>query len=69
MCTIIIVIATNLMSEYPLLFVNSIFQAILIISIFKEDNVFSMTANLPHGPPIIIELFFFFFGLLKVLRY
>ena len=25
---------------------------IIIISIFKEDNVFSMTANLPYGPPL-----------------
>ena len=30
-------------------------QAIItavIISIFKEDNVFSMNANLPYGPPL-----------------
>ena len=24
---------------------------IIIISIFKEDNVFSIIASLPHGPP------------------
>ena len=29
---------------------------ILIISIFREDNVFSMTANLPYGPPVIQTL-------------
>ena len=25
---------------------------IIIISIFKEENVFSITASLPHGPPV-----------------
>ena len=25
---------------------------IIIISIFKEDNVFSITASLPHGPAV-----------------
>ena len=25
---------------------------IIIISIFKEDNVFSITASLPYGPPV-----------------
>ena len=25
---------------------------IIIISIFTEDNVFSMTVNLPYGPPV-----------------
>ena len=25
---------------------------LIIISIFKEDNVFSMTANFPYGPPV-----------------
>ena len=25
---------------------------IRILSIFKEDNVFNMTANLPYGPPM-----------------
>ena len=44
------------MSEYPLLYVNSIFQAIIIISMFKEDNVFSMTPNLPHGPPMNTDI-------------
>ena len=24
----------------------------MILSIFKEDNVFSMTANLPYDPPV-----------------
>ena len=32
---------------------STLFQSwgIIIISIFKEDNVFCMTANLPYGPP------------------
>ena len=39
---------------------------IIIISLFKEDNVFSMTVNLPYGPPVntdmvIIGLFSDFF--------
>ena len=25
---------------------------IIMISIFKEDNVFSITASLPYGPPV-----------------
>ena len=29
---------------------------LLIISIFKEDNVFSMTANLPYGPPMNTDI-------------
>ena len=28
---------------------------IIISSIFKEDNIFSMTANLPYGPPMNTE--------------
>ena len=36
-----------------------------LISLFKEDNVFSITASLPYGPPvntdIIIRLFSDFF--------
>ena len=29
---------------------------IIIISIFKEDNVFSITASLPHGPPVNTDI-------------
>ena len=29
---------------------------ILIISIFKEDNVFSMTADFPYGPPVNTDI-------------
>ena len=39
-----------------------------IISIFKEDNVFSMTANLPYGPLMNTDIVFYrtFFGLFIV---
>ena len=34
-------------------------MTIIIISIFnKEDNVFSMTANLPHGLPVNTDIDF-----------
>ena len=38
---------------------------IIIISIFKEDNVFSMTANHPYGPPVNTDTDYYqtFFGL------
>ena len=39
---------------------------IIIISIFKEDNVFSITAILPYGPPVNTDIDYyrtFFFGL------
>ena len=41
------------------------FILIIIISIFKEDKVFSMTANLPHGPPVNTDIDYYqtFFGL------
>ena len=29
---------------------------IIIISIFKEDNVFSITAILPYGPPVNTDI-------------
>ena len=29
---------------------------IIIISTFKQDNVFSMAANFPYGPPVIQTL-------------
>ena len=29
---------------------------IIIISIFKEDNVFSITASLPYGPPVNTDI-------------
>ena len=39
---------------------------IIIISIFKEDNVFSITASLPYGPPVNTDIDYYqtFFGLL-----
>ena len=38
---------------------------IIIISIFKEDNVFSITAILPYGPPVNTDIDYYrtFFGL------
>ena len=39
---------------------------IIIISIFKEDNVFSMIATFPYGPPVNTDIDYilaFFFGL------
>ena len=43
----------------------------IIISIFEEDNVFSITAGLPYGPPVNTDIDYYrtFFGLfLQVLR-
>ena len=39
---------------------------VIIISIFKEDNVFSMIASLPYGPPVNTDIDYYqtFFGLL-----
>ena len=38
---------------------------IIIISIFKEDNVFSIIASLPYGPPVNTDIDYYrtFFGL------
>ena len=38
---------------------------IIIISILKEDNIFSTTASLPYGPPVNtdIDYYWTFFGL------
>ena len=38
---------------------------IIIIFIFKEDNVFSITASLPYGPPVNTDIDYYqtFFGL------
>ena len=46
---------------------------IIIISIFKEDNVFSITASLPYGPQVNTDIAYYrtFFRLvyfLQVLR-
>ena len=40
---------------------------IIIISIFKEDNVFSITASLPYGPPVNTDTDYYqtFFGLVN----
>ena len=41
---------------------------IIIISIFKEDNVFSMIDSLPYGPPVNTDIDYYqtFFGLFFV---
>ena len=31
-------------------------KAFSLLSIFKEDNVFSMTANLPYDPPVNTDI-------------
>ena len=39
----------------------------MIMFIFKEDNVFNMMANLPFGPPMNIDNYYYrniFFGLI-----
>ena len=38
---------------------------IMIISIFKDDNVFIIIASLPYGPPVNTDIDYFrtFFGL------
>ena len=38
---------------------------IIIISIFKEDDIFSITASLPYGPPMNTDIDYYqiFFGL------
>ena len=44
---------------------------IIIISIFKEDNVFSITASLPYGPPVNTDIDYYrtlFFGLVLFLQ-
>ena len=40
---------------------------IIIISIFKEDSVFSITASLPYGPPVNKDIDYYqtFFGLVN----
>ena len=37
---------------------------IIIISIFKEDNIFSIIASLPYGPPVNTNIDYYqtFFG-------
>ena len=35
---------------------NGLYILIIIISIFKEDNVFSIIASLPYGPPMNTDI-------------
>ena len=36
--------------------IRNLIIIIIIISIFKEDNVFSITASLPYGPPVNTDI-------------
>ena len=47
------------------LYRSGIIIMITIISIFKEDNVFSITASLPYGPQVNTDIDYYrtFFGL------
>ena len=51
---IIIIIIKNIMNRIIIIII-----IIIIISIFKEDNVFSMTASLPYGPPMNTDIDYF----------
>ena len=44
--------------KYPrqLVFIINSEKGVILISIFKEDNVFSMTTNLPYGPPVNTDI-------------
>ena len=55
----------NLNSEWLIIII------IIIISIFKEDNVFSITASLPFGPPVNTDIYYYrtFFGLVNFCKY
>ena len=50
--------------------ISIIIMIIIIISIFKEDNVFSITASLPYGPPVNTDIDYYrsFFGLVHFLQ-
>ena len=43
---------------------------IIIISIFKENNVFSITASLPYGPPVNTDTDYYqtFFGVVYLCK-
>ena len=42
------------------------FECIINISIFEEDNTFSMTANLQYGPPMDTDIDCFWTFLLRL---
>ena len=42
--------------DFSLYMVREVNIIIIIISIFKEDNVFSITASLPYGPPVNTDI-------------
>ena len=42
---------------YSIVYVHvHLYIVIIIISIFKENNVFSITASLPYGPPVNTDI-------------
>ena len=47
--------------------VSPVIIIIIIISIFKKDNVFSITASLPYGPLVNTDIDYYrtFFGLVN----
>ena len=49
----IIIFSVNSKKSVNLLLTDVI---IIIISIFKEDNVFSIIASLPYGPPVNTDI-------------
>ena len=70
-CVIIIIIIIIIKIIITIIIIIMI---IIIISIFKEDNVFSINASLPYGPPVntdtdYYQTFFRTCLFLQVLRY
>ena len=61
LCCLLLVSVSMLFSPY----VRTDTIIIIIISIFKEDKVFSMSASLPYGPPVNTDIDYYriFFGL------
>ena len=45
-----------LLTDVIIIIIIIIIVIIIIISIFKEDNVFSIIASLPYGPPVNTDI-------------
>ena len=45
-----------LLTDVIIIIITMIIIIIIIISIFKEDNVFSIIASLPYGPPVNTDI-------------
>ena len=50
-----IVIAMFLLKRWYMILSHTVIIIMIIISMFKEDNVFSMNVNLPYGPSMNID--------------